>query len=349
MSFTWPVDRLPATPSYEVSGVVEAVGPDALGVAVGDKVYALTEFDRDGAAADFVLVTSGVLAPKPASLDDIASAAIPMGGLTAWQALFDHGGLAAGERVLIHGAGGGVGHLAVQIAKSRGAHVIAPVAAADVDRVAALGRRRGASTAARRRTTRPSANVDLVFDTAGGDTARPLARGASPGAAGSSPSRPPRKVRTTRGRRGRPTSSSSRSREQLVELARLADAGSLTPSVGDVVPLEDVSAAFERLEKPGGAGGKVVLKVMSDGVASERRDVVVVGGSQAGLAIGYFLAQQGRDFTILEAAAEPAATWRERWESLQACSPRRATTRFRGSPSRATPTATRARTRSLTT
>jgi NADPH:quinone reductase-like Zn-dependent oxidoreductase len=86
---TWPVDRLPATPSYEVSGVVEAIGPEAHGVAVGDEVYALTGFDRDGAAADFVLVTSGVLAPKPASLDHVASAAIPMGGLTAWQALFD--------------------------------------------------------------------------------------------------------------------------------------------------------------------------------------------------------------------------------------------------------------------
>jgi NADPH:quinone reductase-like Zn-dependent oxidoreductase len=88
---TWPVDRLPATPSYEVSGVVEALGPHAEGVATGDAVYALTDFDRDGAAADFVLVDAGVLAPKPASLDDVRSAAIPMGGLTAWQALFDHG------------------------------------------------------------------------------------------------------------------------------------------------------------------------------------------------------------------------------------------------------------------
>ena len=165
---TWPVDRLPATPSYEVSGVVEAIGPEAHGVAVGDEVYALTGFDRDGAAADFVLVTSGVLAPKPASLDHVASAAIPMGGLTAWQALFDHGGLGGGERVLIHGAGGGVGHLAVQIAKARGAHVIAPVAAADVERVAALG-----ADEVLDRTATPfdeaAKDIDLVFDTAGGD------------------------------------------------------------------------------------------------------------------------------------------------------------------------------------
>ena len=75
---TWPVDRLPATPSYEVSGVVEAVGPDAVGVTVGDKVYALTDFDRDGAAADFVLVPSGLLAPKPAALDHVQAAALPL-------------------------------------------------------------------------------------------------------------------------------------------------------------------------------------------------------------------------------------------------------------------------------
>ena len=88
---------------------------------------------------------------------------------------------------------------------------------------------------------------------------------------------------------------------------------------------------------------------MSDGAVPERREVVVVGGGQAGLAIGYFLAQQGRDFTILEAADEPAAAWRERWDSLQAVHARRATTRFPACPSQATRTATRARTRSPTT
>ena len=239
-----------------MSGVVEAVGPDAVGVAVGDKVYALTDFDRDGAAADVVLVPSGVLAPKPVSLDDIASAAIPMGGLTAWQALVDHGGLGAGERVLIHGAGGGVGHLAVQIAKSRGAHVIAPVAAADVDRVASLG----ADEVLDRRATpfgEAAENIDLVFDTAGGDR---LAR--SPAV-------------LNRGGRIVTVAEEPRAgveaeyfivepnREQLIELARLADAGSLKPSVSDVFPLEDARAAFERVEQPGGAGGMVVLKVMS--------------------------------------------------------------------------------------
>ena len=252
---TWPVDRLPATPSYEVSGVVEAVGPDAVGVAVGDKVYALTDFDRDGAAADFVLVPSGLLAPKPASLDDIASAAIPMGGLTAWQALFDHGGLGAGERVLIHGAGGGVGHLAVQIAKSRGAHVIAPVAAADVDRVAALG-----ADEVLDRTATPfdqaAENIDLVFDTAGGDR---LAR---------SPAVLNRGGRIVTVAEEPPAGVTAEyfivepNREQLIELARLADAGSLKPLVGDVFPLEDARAAFERVATPGRAGGKVVLKVM---------------------------------------------------------------------------------------
>jgi len=253
---TWPVDRLPATPSYEVSGVVEAIGPEADGVAVGDEVYALTGFDRDGAAADFVLVTSGLLAPKPASLDDVASAAIPMGGLTAWQALFDHGGLGAGERVLIHGAGGGVGHLAVQIAKARGAHVIAPVAAADVERVSALG-----ADEVFDRTATPfdeaAQDVDLVFDTAGGDRlARSPAVLNRGGRIVTVAEEPPAGVEAD-------YFIVEPNREQLIELARLADAGSLEPSVGDVFPLEDARTAFERVEEPGGAGAKVVLKVMS--------------------------------------------------------------------------------------
>src|SRR6266545_2987191 len=91
----WPVDRLPAIPSYELSGVV---------VGSGDEVYALTPFDRDGVAAEYAVVPADVLAPKPLRLSHVEAAALPMGGLTAWQALFVHGRLARGERVLVTGA-----------------------------------------------------------------------------------------------------------------------------------------------------------------------------------------------------------------------------------------------------
>ncbi len=111
----WPTDRLPAIPSYEISGVVEDSG---------EEVYALTPFDRDGVAAEFAVVPEAVLAPKPRQLTHIQAAALPMGGLTAWQALFDHGRLTRGERVLITGGSGGVGHLAVQLARHAGAEVV---------------------------------------------------------------------------------------------------------------------------------------------------------------------------------------------------------------------------------
>jgi NADPH:quinone reductase-like Zn-dependent oxidoreductase len=126
----WPVDRLPAIPSYELSGVV---------VDGGDEVYALTPFDRDGVAAEYAAVRADVLAPKPSRLSHVEAAALPMGGLTAWQALFAHGRLARGERVLVTGASGGVGHIAVQLARHAGASVV------------------------------ESGRVDLVFDTRGGE------------------------------------------------------------------------------------------------------------------------------------------------------------------------------------
>lgn len=125
----WPTDRLPATPSYELSGVV---------VDTGEEVYALTPFDRDGVAAEYAVVPAAVLAPKPRTLSHVEAAALPMGGLSAWQALFDHGHLVRGERVLVTGGSGGVGHLAVQIARHAGAEVVEDGA------------------------------VDLVFDTTGG-------------------------------------------------------------------------------------------------------------------------------------------------------------------------------------
>src|SRR3954447_8906179 len=116
----WPVDHLPAIPSYELSGVVEQVGVAVAGVAAGDEVFALTPSTRDGVAADYTALPAELLAAKPRSVRHAESAAIPLPALSAWQGLFDHGRLVAGERVLIHGAAGGVGGFAVQLARARG-------------------------------------------------------------------------------------------------------------------------------------------------------------------------------------------------------------------------------------
>jgi NADPH:quinone reductase-like Zn-dependent oxidoreductase len=116
---TWPADRLPAIPSYELSGVVAQVAEGVHDAAVGDEVFALTPFDRDGVAADYALVPAALLAPRPQHLTHVESAALPMTGLSAWQGLFEYGALQDGERVTVVGATGGVGHLAVQLARGQ--------------------------------------------------------------------------------------------------------------------------------------------------------------------------------------------------------------------------------------
>ncbi len=116
---TWPVDRLPAIPSYELSGVVADVAPDVDDIEVGEEVFALTPFDRDGVAAEYAVVPAIVLAPRPMSLTHVESATLPMTGLSAWQGIFEHGALKEGERVRVLGANGGVGHLAVQLLKGQ--------------------------------------------------------------------------------------------------------------------------------------------------------------------------------------------------------------------------------------
>jgi NADPH:quinone reductase-like Zn-dependent oxidoreductase len=115
----WPVDRLPATPSYELSGVVAAVAPDVDDMAVDEEVFGLTPFDRDGVAADYAAVPVAVLARKPRTLTHVESAALTLAGLSAWQGLFDHGRLRDGEHVRVLGMRGGVGHIAVQLARGQ--------------------------------------------------------------------------------------------------------------------------------------------------------------------------------------------------------------------------------------
>src|SRR6202035_3055383 len=127
----WPIwtcraghQRTSVIPGHEVSGVVAALGFGTAGIAVGDEVFGLTDQLRDGAPAEYVAVEARNVAPKPHTADHVHAAALPRAGLTAWQALFDHGKLAKGQTVVIHGAGGAVGSTAVQLARWAGAEVI---------------------------------------------------------------------------------------------------------------------------------------------------------------------------------------------------------------------------------
>lgn len=258
----WPADRLPATPSYELSGVVAAVGPGVGEVAIGESVYALSGFDRDGAAADYALVPQEFLAAKPTSLGHVESAAIPLAGLSAWQGLFDHGRLSEGQRVLVHGAAGGVGSFAVQLAHGRGAHVIGTASSGNVETV----RRLGADEVVDHTTTRFEDvvdQVDVVFDTAGGDR---LERSPAVVRAGgrlvSVAVEPSQKAGTEHGISAvyfvvEPN------HEQLVELARLVDRGELRPTIDEVFPLAEARRAFER-SLGGSRRGKIVLRVVDE-------------------------------------------------------------------------------------
>jgi NADPH:quinone reductase-like Zn-dependent oxidoreductase len=159
----------PIVPGHEVSGLVEAVGSAAAGWSVGDAVFGLIDFRRDGGDAELVAVRADELAPKPAAATHAEVAAVPLSALTAWQALFDQGQLAAGETVLVHGGAGGVGSFAVQLARWRGARVIATSSARDRDAVHELGAEEVIDYRAQHFED-AVAGVDLVFDTVGGET-----------------------------------------------------------------------------------------------------------------------------------------------------------------------------------
>jgi NADPH:quinone reductase-like Zn-dependent oxidoreductase len=254
----WPLERLPAIPSHELSGEIAALAPDVSDLAVGDAVWALTGFDRDGAAAEYALVPAPFLAPKPRTIGHGESAAVPLAGLTAWQGLFDHGRLRKGDRVLIHGATGGVGHFATQLARWRGAYVIGTSSSsAGVEDALALGADEAVDRKAVRFEEAVEA-VDLVFDTVGGEVlARSAALLREGGRIVCVAEEPPpalaEKAEVT-------YFVVEPSREQLVELARLVDDGAVRPAIDSVFPLAEARRAFER-SMMRGKRGKVVLRI----------------------------------------------------------------------------------------
>jgi NADPH:quinone reductase-like Zn-dependent oxidoreductase len=250
----WAVDRLPAIPSYELSGVVAELGPDVDGVGVSAEVYGMTAFDRDGVAADYAAVPAELLASKPVVLSHAEAAAVPLPALSAWQGLFDHGKLAAGERALIHGASGGVGQFATALAARRGAHVTATTSTQGIERARALGADVIVDHTAGRWEARIEP-VDLVFDTAGGD--RLLN---SPGVL-----REGGRLVSVAEDPPRATGISSvyfvvePNREQLTQVSRLLDDGLPPPAIDRVFQLEDAAIAFER-SMATDKHGKVVLE-----------------------------------------------------------------------------------------
>jgi NADPH:quinone reductase-like Zn-dependent oxidoreductase len=258
----WPLwtdragrDRAPLVPGHEFSGVVAALGFGTTGAHVGQEVYGLIDGYRDGAAAEYIAVEARDVAPKPTSTDHVHAAALPQAGLTSWQGLFVHGHLEAGQTVVIHGAAGGVGSIAVQLARSAGAHVIgtgrsnARTVALDLgaDRFVELEEERWEEAVG---------PVDLVFDTVGGDVLARSPALVKPGgtvvtAMAPLPDEYPgvRIVHFVREPSG----------PQLVELARLVDGGEVRPLVGAVYPLADARQAF-LAKSTTSIPGKVVLE-----------------------------------------------------------------------------------------
>lgn len=243
------------TPAHEFSGVVTAVGFGAPGFAVGDEVYGLIDGLRDGAAAEYIAVEAHGVARKPKSVDFVHAAALPQSGLTSWQALFDFGDLKAGETVLVHGAAGALGNMAIQLARIVNARVIGTgrrtakplVLESGADEFVDLERGRWEDDAGQ---------VDLVYDTIGGEILERSLAVVKPGGALVTAMMPPRgtrdDIRIVHFVR-------DPNRAQLTEIARLVNEGKIVPHVGAVYPLADAKAAFTAKES-GGVRGKVILQ-----------------------------------------------------------------------------------------
>jgi NADPH:quinone reductase-like Zn-dependent oxidoreductase len=244
----------PIIPGHEFSGVIAALGPGVLDMRIGEAVYGLTDWFENGTQAEFCVARADALAPKPQSLDHTLAAVVPISALTAWQALFDHGKLMAGQHVLVHGAAGGVGSFAIQFARWRGARVTGTASA----RNAGLVRDLGAGEVVDYAETpfeQVVREVDLVLDTVGGKVFERSRRVLKPGG----------KVVTVATGGGSSNDPAMRraffivepNRPQLTEIARLIDAGHIRPVLDGVFPLTQAHQAYMR--KPG--RGKNVLRI----------------------------------------------------------------------------------------
>ncbi|WP_348789931.1 NADP-dependent oxidoreductase [Leifsonia sp. NPDC080035] len=246
-------DRAPSILGHELAGVVAALGYGTTGLTVGQRVFGISDWHRDGTLAEYVAVESRNLAPLPGDVDFTVGASLPISGLTAWQGLFDHGRLTSGQTVLAHGAAGAVGTMVVQLAREAGAYVIGTGRAADRDKVLGFGANEFVDLGGD--ALEDIGGVDLVFDVIGGDIQERSARLIRPGGTlvtvtGLAGERP---------REGRSVDFVVESvPAQLTEIVQRVRDGRLRTNIGNVDALDDAVAALNPAER---RRGKTVIRI----------------------------------------------------------------------------------------
>jgi len=258
---TWPStwtdrlgrDRTPSIPGQEMAGVVTALGYGTTGLSVGQRVFGLTDWHRDGTLAEYVAIEARNLAPLPGDVDFTVGASLPMPGLTAWQGLFDHGRLQAGLSVLVHGAAGSVGSMVTQLARELGAYVIGTGRAADRQKTLDFGAQEFVDLD--NDALEDVGGVDLVFDVIGGDIQQRSAGLVRAGGTLVTIVGPP-EARPAGGLAVDFVVESDRA--QLGEIVRRVRDGRLRTNIGNIATLDDAVAALNPTER---RKGKTIISV----------------------------------------------------------------------------------------
>jgi NADPH:quinone reductase-like Zn-dependent oxidoreductase len=246
-------DRTPSIPGHELAGVVTALGYGTTGLSVGQRVFGLTDWHRDGTLAEYVAVEARNLAPLPGDVDFTVGASLPISGLTAWQGLFDHGRVRAGQSVLAHGAGGAVGTMVAQLAREAGAYVIGTGRASHRQTALDFGAHEFVDLDAD--ALEDVGGVDLVFDVIGGDIQTQSAALIRPGGT---------LVTVVGPAEARPADGLAidfvveSERAQLGEIVQRVRDGRLRTHIGTVAPLDDAVATFTAAER---TSGKTIIRV----------------------------------------------------------------------------------------
>ncbi|MEU8167207.1 NADP-dependent oxidoreductase [Micromonospora sp. NPDC049004] len=248
-------DRTPSIPGHELAGVVTALGYGTTGLSVGQRVFGLTDWTRDGTLAEYVAVEARNLAPLPGDVDFTVGASLPISGLTAWQGLFEHGRLQTGQSVLVHGAAGAVGSMVTQLAREFGAYVIGTGRAADRQKALDFGAQEFVDL--ENDVLEAVGGLDLVIDVIGGDIGKRSAGLVRAGGVLVSVVGPP-EVRPAEGLAIDFVVTPDRA--QLGEIVRRVRDGRLRTNIGTVADLDDAVAALNPTER---ITGKTIIRVRS--------------------------------------------------------------------------------------